>query len=140
MTAQLVLVAALVLVSVYLLKAKRSPSQQAIRRLVILGVLVAGALAVVFPEYTTTIANVVGIGRGADLVFYAFIVFGLFYVVHQYRRQLWHERMVSELAREIALTQAFLEDSLAEKTTTKRSAQADKRSHGNRVSRRNGRV
>lgn len=140
MTAQLLLVAALILVSFYLLKAKRSPSQQAIRRLVILGVLLAGALAVVFPDYTTTIANALGIGRGADLVFYAFIVFGLFYVVHQYRRQLWQEKMVSELAREIALTRAFMEDSFEQKTLKPRSAQTNQRPHGNRVRRRNGGV
>lgn len=135
MTAQLILIGALVLVSVYLLKAKRSPSQQAIRRLVILGVLGAGVLAVLFPDYTTAIANMLGIGRGADLVFYAFIVFALFYVVHQYRRQLWQEKMISDLARALTLTQADLEDYRKKASRTSRSTQTNKRSNGNRVTR-----
>ena len=135
MTAQLILIGALALVSIYLLRAKRSPSQQAIRRLVILSVLGAGALAVLFPDYTTAVANVVGIGRGTDLVFYAFIVFALFYVVHQYRRQLWQEKMISNLARALTLTQADLEDSRKKASRSSALTQTNKRSDGNRVSR-----
>jgi hypothetical protein len=111
MPSQWILIIALVLVAVYLLKAKRSASQQAIRRLVILGVLAAGVLATLFPTYTNALAAYVGIGRGVDLIFYAFIVFMLFYIVHQFRRQLWQEKVTTDLARALTLTQAALEDS-----------------------------
>jgi len=57
MLSQWVLVAALVLVGLYLLKAKRSANQQAIRRLFIVVGLIAGFVAVLFPEYTNVVAG-----------------------------------------------------------------------------------
>lgn len=112
MLSQWVLLGALVLVGLYLLKARHSPSQQAIRRLAIVGALLVGALAVLFPHYTNVVASLVGIGRGADLLLYSFVVFALFYVVHQYRRQLWQEKTMTELARSLTLLRAAHEDSL----------------------------
>jgi small membrane protein len=112
MLSQWVLLGALVLVGLYLLKARHSPSQQAIRRLAIVGALLVGALAVLFPQYTNVVASLVGIGRGADLLLYSFVVFALFYVVHQYRRQLWQEKTMTELARSLTLLRAAHEDSL----------------------------
>jgi len=110
MLSQWIIALALGAVTFYLLKARRSASQQAIRRLFIIVALVAGFIAVLFPSYTTAVASILGIGRGADLVLYAFVVFALFYVAHQYRRQLWQERVNTDLARALTLTQAEIED------------------------------
>ena len=110
MLSQWVLAIALVLVGLYLLKARKSASQQAIRRLFILVALLTGLVAVLFPNYTNVAASYIGIGRGADLLLYAFVVFALFYVVHQYRRQLWQEKVTTDLARALTLAQAEIED------------------------------
>jgi hypothetical protein len=110
MLSQWVLVAALVLVGLYLLKAKRSANQQAIRRLFIVVGLIAGFVAVLFPEYTNVVAGFLGIGRGADLLLYSFVVFALFYAVYQYRRQLWQEKVTTDLARALTLTRAKLDE------------------------------
>jgi hypothetical protein len=110
MLSQWVLAIALVLVGLYLLKARKSASQQAIRRLFILFALLTGFVAVLFPNYTNVVASYLGIGRGADLLLYTFVVFALFYVVHQYRRQLWQEKVTTDLARALTLAQAEIED------------------------------
>ena len=110
MLSQWVIAIALVLVGLYLLKARKSASQQAIRRLSILVALLAGFVAVLFPNYTNVVASYLGIGRGADLLLYAFVVFALFYVVHQYRRQLWQEKVTTDLARALTLARAEIED------------------------------
>ena len=110
MISQWILALALVIVGLYLLKARRSASQQAIRRLFIILALAAGFFAVVFPAYTTVIASYLGIGRGADLLLYAFVILALFYVVHQYRRQLWQEKVITDLARALTLAQAEIDD------------------------------
>jgi len=107
---QWVLAIALVLVGLYLLKARKSASQQAIRRLFIIVALVAGLVAVLFPNYTNVVASFLGIGRGADLLLYTFVVFTLFYVVHQYRRQLWQEKVTTDLARALTLARAEIDD------------------------------
>ena len=110
MLSQWVLAIALVLVGLYLLKARKSASQQAIRRLFIIVALAAGFFAVLFPSYTNVVASYLGIGRGADLLLYTFVVFTLFYVVHQYRRQLWQEKVTTDLARALTLAQAEIDD------------------------------
>lgn len=110
MISQWILALALLLVGLYLLKAQRSASQQAIRRLFIIIALAAGFFAVLFPNYTTVVASYLGIGRGADLLLYAFVVFALFYVVHQYRRQLWQQKVTTDLARALTLANAEIED------------------------------
>ena len=110
MLSQWILALALVLVGLYLLKARKSASQQAIRRLFIIVALIAGFVAVLFPNYTNVVASYLEIGRGADLLLYAFVVFALFYVVHQYRRQLWQEKVTTDLARALTLAQAEIED------------------------------
>ena len=110
MLSQWVLAIALVLVGLYLLKARKSASQQAIRRLFIIVALAAGLIAVLFPNYTNVAASFLGIGRGADLLLYTFVVFTLFYVVHQYRRQLWQEKVTTDLARALTLAQAEIDD------------------------------
>lgn len=110
MLSQWVLVIALALIGLYLVKARKSASQQAIRRLFILIALLAGLFAVLFPNYTNAIANLLGIGRGADLLLYGFVIFVLFYVVHQYRRQLWQQKVTTDLARALTLAQAEIDD------------------------------
>ena len=112
MLSQWILVIALIFVGFYLLKARRSANQQAVRRLFIVVALVAGLLAVLFPHYTNVLAGLVGVGRGADLLLYAFVVLGLFYAVYQYRRQLWQEKVNTDLARALTLTQAKLDQAL----------------------------
>jgi hypothetical protein len=47
------------------------------------------------------------------------VVFGLFYAVYQYRRQLWQEKITTDLARSLTLTQAALEDFAAQHTDKK---------------------
>ena len=110
MLSQWVLAIALVLLGLYLLKARKTASQQAIRRLSIIVALTAGFFAVLFPSYTNVVASYLGIGRGADLLLYTFVVFTLFYVVHQYRRQLWQEKVTTDLARALTLARAEIDD------------------------------
>jgi hypothetical protein len=115
MLSQWILVAAFIFVGLYLLKARRTSNQQAIRRLFIVLALGAGLLAVLFPAYTNVLAGLVGVGRGADLLLYTFVVFGLFYAVYQYRRQLWQEKVNTDLARALTLVQAKLDQALADR-------------------------
>ena len=120
MLSQWILVAAFIFVGFYLLKARRSANQQAIRRLFIVIGLVAGLLAVLFPHYTNVLARLVGVGRGADLLLYTFVVFGLFYAAYQYRRQLWQEKVNTDLARALTLTQAKLDRPLETRKRVKK--------------------
>lgn len=111
---QLILIVALVGIGAYLVRSTPSPRHLAIRRLLVLVSLVAGVVMVLWPGLLSALAQLVGIGRGADLLFYLAIVAGLLYVVNEYKRSVQQARTVTQLARELALTEARLTDRISE--------------------------
>lgn len=111
---QIILIVALVGIGAYLLRATPGPRHLAIRRAIMLLGLVAGVIVVIWPGLLTQIAQFVGIGRGADLLFYLAIVAGLLYVVNEHKRSIMLARANSQLTRELVLTEARLEDRIAE--------------------------
>lgn len=66
--------------------------------------LAAALIAV--PNTASSLAGLLGIGRGSDLVFYLAILTGLFVTVHFYNRYRRLEETVTELARQHALERA----------------------------------
>lgn len=111
---QIVLVTALAGIAVYLVRSTPSPRHQAIRRLVVFVALVFGVVVVIWPGLLSELARLVGVGRGVDLLFYLALVAGLLYVVSEYKRSVEQTRTTTQLAREIALTEARLNDRIAE--------------------------
>ena len=111
---QIILIVALFGIAVYLIRATPGARHLAIRRLLVLLTLVVGAVMVVWPGLLSWLATLVGIGRGADLLFYLFIVVALLYVVNEYKRSVQLVRANTQLAREIALTEARLVDRIGE--------------------------
>lgn len=109
---QIVLIIAMAAIALFLLRSTPGPKHLAIRRLLVLIALAAAVVVVVWPGVLTWIAHLVGIGRGSDLLFYAAIVAGLFYVAVDYKRSLNVERTTTRLARELTLTEARLQDAL----------------------------
>jgi len=97
----------------YILRLKNLTS---IRILIVL-LLGLGMLFVFMPELTTKLANMVGFGRGADLILYLLVIFNLYYFVYTLGEQNRLLKMVTLAAREIAIlkAQAGEGESLAEK-------------------------
>ena len=83
---------------------------QAIRRILMLLFIVAAASSVFFPGLWTAAANIVGIGRGADLLLYLTVLFFLGFVATTYRRFRHLENDVTELSRQLALVQVKAPD------------------------------
>ena len=67
----------------FLIATRRS----ALRRLFVLFFFGAGILFILDPDLSTRIANLVGIGRGADLIFYVSTLF-LFFLLRENRRRM----------------------------------------------------
>ena len=69
--------------------------------------------AILMPDVTAKTARVLGIGRGADLIFYAGVLtmlVGFFYTYLRFRQL---ERTITVLTRHVAITEAKLPDDLA---------------------------
>ena len=72
----------------------------------VFGLIGAGAIAVVFPEITQDAAEIVGVGRGADLITYISIVAVLFVLLHYYTKFVDLQRQLTEVTRELAILRA----------------------------------
>lgn len=103
---QVLLIAVVLVVGVVLVRSTAGARHQAVRRL-LLGALVALAVAsILVPTAVTAAANLVGVGRGADLLLYGLVIAFLGFVVSSYRRARHLEETVTELARRLALDEA----------------------------------
>ncbi|HWB64084.1 MAG TPA: DUF2304 domain-containing protein [Chitinophagales bacterium] len=75
-------------------------------RLAMIGISVTGVLFVLFPQITDRFAHLVGVGRGADLVTYLFIVFFFLAGIVLYSKIRKLEAEYSELVRKISIQKA----------------------------------
>jgi hypothetical protein len=76
---------------------------KAFRRIAFVGLVAGVIVAVLLPDFVTDIANRLGIGRGADLIFYISTV-GLLYVsISVYLKFGDMDRRITKLARQVAL-------------------------------------
>jgi hypothetical protein len=123
---QILLVVGLVLTAAYLVRSTPSASHQAIRRILVILAVVVGVVAVIWPGLLSTIAHALGVGRGADLLLYGLVVVVLIESVSNYKRSVTQARTTSALARELALTEARLEDAIANVAVLKKSTPAAK--------------
>lgn len=65
-----------------------------------------GVFFILFPDYTNTIAHRLGVGRGADLLFYICILFFLFVILKLFARIRRLEDKLTDLVRQQAMDQA----------------------------------
>lgn len=84
----------------------RGAKQLAVRRLLIIAFALFAVVAVAFPSITTRVANLVGVGRGSDLLLYATVVVLLGFLALQEARTKNTEKRTTYLARRIALDEA----------------------------------
>jgi hypothetical protein len=99
---QFVLLGLLGLYLVYLWRLRTASTD----RVAYLALALFGLALVANPEWTNSAARLLGVGRGADLMFYFFIVFCLFHFVTTASTIRRLQRDVTTLTRELALTRA----------------------------------
>jgi hypothetical protein len=106
MIIKILLILAVLGLLVLLLRSQGSARSSAFAKIGLCVLLLFGAYAIVRPEDVTWVAERLGVGRGTDLVLYAFVVgFGFFAVVI-YLRFKDLELKYTRLARAIALLDA----------------------------------
>jgi len=93
---QIILISSLIfLLALYLIYFKN----RLMMRLILIAVFILGIVLVIAPETTTRLANALGIGRGADLIFYISILFGVFGFTILYAKYRKLEQMLTDLIR-----------------------------------------
>ena len=106
MIIKLLLVAALAGAAYTLMHGRRSALTLLVRRGIALLAIALGVVAVVFPDLVTSVAHVVGVGRGTDLVVYALCVTFLFTTIGLHMRLAALNDRFVDLARRVALNEA----------------------------------
>jgi Uncharacterized conserved protein len=69
--------------------------------------ILTGAIFIIFPDWTIYIANKLGVGRGADLIFYFSIILFWFVIVKLYSRIRKLEQLMTEIVRNDALSKTI---------------------------------
>jgi hypothetical protein len=77
--------------------------------ILVFGLLGVAGAAVLFPNITQDAAQLVGVGRGADLVLYLSIVVILFVLLHYYTKFVELQRKLTDMTREVAILRTELE-------------------------------
>lgn len=104
---QAILISGVILISFYYALKLRS----AFLDLVILTACSLGAIFfILFPSYTNVLAHKMGVGRGADLLFYLCILLFLFIILKLFARIRRLEKQFIELVRQEATREAKLPD------------------------------
>lgn len=106
---KVVLLLALLVAGLVLLRRRRGAGSAAGRK-ILLGLFVVGfVISVLFPDVTTWLAQLVGVGRGADLLLYGLVLAFVFVTLNVYLRFQDQRRLTGELARAIAVREAARE-------------------------------
>jgi len=74
-----------------------------VNRFIIVLIIMTGMVFVIFPSLTTDIANLIGVGRGADLLLYFSLIGFSFVIIIIYSKQRKLERLLTELLRKNAI-------------------------------------
>ncbi|WP_369132679.1 DUF2304 family protein [Modestobacter sp. I12A-02662] len=131
MIIQLLLVPALVLAVVLSLRSRSSLRGQARRKILAVLTMVAGVLAVLFPDALQALAEAVGVTRGTDLLVYVLALVIIYLVGSTSVRFREQEARLVQLARQVALSDAALRHVEAMAARSQETAdQAPVRGHG----------
>lgn len=107
---QVLLIAAVVVLLVYLLRSRTNAKAKAWVKVGYLLFVIAAIYAILRPDDTTVLANWLGVDRGADLLSYALIIAFVFTTLSTYLRFKELELRYARLAREVALQTARTPD------------------------------
>jgi len=103
---QILLILAAVSIAVIGLRSRASYGVNAWKKLLFSALMLVVVIAVVSPALVSRAAQLVGVGRGTDLVLYTVSVAFGFYVVNQYLRSQDAREELHRLARRIAVVEA----------------------------------
>lgn len=103
MIIKIILISGILVIGLLALREKVSGASLAVRRLGGAGIIVVGTVLILWPGITSRAAEIVGVGRGTDLLFYGCVLFFMFTSIAQSQRLHRLEQRLVALTREIAL-------------------------------------
>lgn len=100
---KVLLIGSFAVIGLILLRPSGSARNQALRSITLVLLLAAAVFAVLFPAVINDLAQLVGVGRGTDLLLYVFLIVFVANALTAVRRRRAQDAQITTLARQIAL-------------------------------------
>lgn len=109
MILQIILVIVLGLLIVGFLRSRMTSRTKAYKKILLVLFVLCAIIVVIFPDITTNVAHILGIGRGADLLLYGLTVVVIFMLLNNYIKDREEQKRFVRLSRKVAILEALLE-------------------------------
>lgn len=107
---RVLLISALAILLVWFLRSRNAASVRALKKVFLVALIAFAMVAVLNPDVTDSLAALLGVGRGADLLLYSVTVAFLFFAMNSYLKNLEMEQRIVVLTREIGLLKQKIEE------------------------------
>lgn len=104
---QIILILAVFGALLFTLFGRQSSSKHAWKKIMFVLLAILMIFAVAFPEVTTDLAHLLGVGRGADLLLYFITVGFIWAALNGYMHKQRERDLLYRLARRVSLIEAF---------------------------------
>jgi hypothetical protein len=107
MLIKIILIVAALGLLVILLQRRDAAKTRAWKKLIMIALVAFAVFSILNPDFTSTIAHFVGVGRGTDLLLYALVAVFVYVVVGFYLNFRDVQRQLTILARRLAIDEAM---------------------------------
>jgi hypothetical protein len=106
MLIRILLITSTLWIAWYFLSTRGSSRSNAFKKVLLIGFVAVAIIAVIYPDSLTILANLVGVGRGTDLLVYGLAQIIAFQLFNTYAKDRHNEKQITRLARRIAILEA----------------------------------
>ena len=103
---KVLLISSLIFIGLQVSRKSGSDKKTAFRRIFIIFFLIVASLAILFPETLSSLAALIGVGRGTDLLLYLLIIVYIGHLLSNARQKKLFETQITKLARIEAINSA----------------------------------
>ena len=103
---QILIIVAAIIILILGLSGRKTHVGKAWKKIGLTLLVVAMIVAVIFPDTTNSLAHLVGVGRGADLLLYGLTLAFIAYALNGYLQQQSEKDSLIRLARKVAIMDA----------------------------------
>lgn len=103
---KIVLIGVFAIFAAIVLLPGRGTKKMALKRLALLFLFLVAVVAILFPQLINSIANLIGVGRGTDLLLYGLIIVFVGHSISTSLRFRQQEREITQIARAVAIREA----------------------------------
>lgn len=100
------LIAAILWIAWYFLSSRGTSRSNAFKKVLLVAFVISAIVSILFPNLLTMLANMLGVGRGSDLLLYGLTLVVAFQLFNTYAKDKQNQKQIVHLSRKIAILEA----------------------------------